>query len=540
MSATYNWAYKPGVANKYGFTVPTGADDVRPAGWCYVALFGNDNSGNGSRQKPYRTLIKAITTVGSGASYVFASGVWREDTFNQVPASLLYSSRFIGDGDVKIDYSYYGRMVISGNTSPELYNMTIIGSGLSFSNNAAGFGGAIAADCTFRFTVLAQLNGNITNIEGNTFTNCIFENYADTWSITASATFNNCTFYNMSNLQLQAASINSCIFFKCNISVISSYSVLSPRYSLFYQCNWRFNTTIGTPGGTYPVTPSGFTYYSTMSAINTAYITAFPTSPSQFPNCIVADPLFNNSAIGDYTLDFSSPAKNLSYFGTYVGARSIAQVLKIRAIEADGDFDFLSTVNCTIVDGSITLTDSNIDAIIETKVIENTLGRQLKSIPIVGFNADRNGQYIDSITDLATITKSPSDTLVVPASYLVETGAIIYNSVIYTPGQRFTTVMGQIAFTTTSSGVLREILEAPQRHTIEMKLSDVQPFTIEAFNHFEPGIAPTTNNIGDSRTGAILRGNGDPAYVRGSTIEFPVNSKYIKIRFTIRANNLKP
>jgi hypothetical protein len=124
-------------------------------------------------------------------------------------------------------------------------------------------------------------------------------------------------------------------------------------------------------------------------------------------------------------------------------------------------FEFSSAVNLNIADDSITLTNSAVDAQVDTKVIVNTLSREIANLPSFGFNADRNGQYIDSIADLDSTTKSPGDTLTVPAPYIVEIGAIVYNSVTYQPGDRFTTVTGQTAFTSVAGGVLREILEAP-------------------------------------------------------------------------------
>jgi hypothetical protein len=181
----------------------------------------------------------------------------------------------------------------------------------------------------------------------------------------------------------------------------------------------------------------------------------------------------------------------------------------------------------------------------------------------------------------------------VPASYLVETGAIVYNSALYQPGDRLTTVIGQTIFSTSTSGALREIVEAPQRHTIKARFSDgsasvsvgealvtgywyyvvsgsvtynsivynadngfkaidtdafsgagsvIVALSTEAFQHYEPGIQPTSNNTGDTRTGAIIRGNGDPAYVRGSygIQEFPINAKFIQLYYIINVANLKP
>jgi hypothetical protein len=529
MSATYNWAYRPGVANKYGLTVPVGADNIRPLGWCYVGLFGNDDTGNGSRQYPYKTLTKAAASTSGAPIFVIGSGIYRELAPLTINADF---TTFIGDGDVVVDISYISFFV--KNHVPTVFNVSFRGDGTSCYLVGDNYGGALT-DCLLDGCALSNSGGQY----GGALTGCIIKNCHLQLFSGSNGGINiitNCTFYNCSNLGLNNHnSPSNCIFVKCNIAGdVSVYQ--SIKYSLFHHCNFAFATGYG--GAIYPNIPSGYSYYSDISALQSAVSSAF-NAPG-LNGCLIADPVFNNEFIGDLTISFSSPAKNLSFYGTYVGARSISYPLKVSSTENDGVFDFSTAINLNIADDSITLTDPAQDGVIETKVITNVLGRQLKSIQIYGFNADRNGQYIDSIADLDTSTKAAGDTLTVPASYIIEEGAINYNGGNLTAGQRFTTVSGQITFTTATGGVVREILEAPQRHTIEMMLSDVQPFTTETYNHFEPGITPTTNNVGDSRTGAILRGNGDRAYVRGSTVEFPVNTKYIKIRFTIRANNLKP
>lgn len=531
MSATFNWAYKPSVSNKYNLTVPAGADDARPTGWCYVALYGNDSTGNGSRQKPYRTITKAATL--GTINCVLGSGVYRELAVIANTGSMT----LIGDGDITVDLSYNGALFSGSDDSANWYNIKFTGNGLSTINTSAN-----PIRATTAFDVIFDGCYTSTGSYNGMFTNCIVSNYAG--NIAPAYTpgtpygWKNCTIINCNSISLgnNFFYFDSCIIHTCNISMSANTFGLS-RYSAFYHCNFKLNGT-ATGGVLYPSTPSGYTYYSSISTLKTAYLAIY--TGANLIGCTIDDPMFNNITIGDYTLQFSSPAKNLSYFGTYVGAHSIAQPLKIRAVEADGDFDFSSAVNVTIADDSITLTDPSQDGVIETNVITNSVGRQLKSIPIVGFNSDRNGQYIDSIADLSATTYAAGDTLPANMPFVVEVGSITYNSAVYLAGQRGTTVSSATTFSTSTSGVLREILEAPQRHTVEMKLSDVQPFTTEVFNHFEPGITPTTNNVGDSRTGDILRGNGDPAYVRGSTVEFTVNKKYIKLRFTIRANNLKP
>lgn len=529
MSATYNWKYKSGsvisINNDLGggWTVAASADGVRPSNCCYVALFGNDITGNGSRLYPYKTIGKAVTVNTANNNIIVGSGTYREAIDKQIS--------LIGDGDVVLDGTGYP--VFSG-TGCALKNVTV----KNFIS-ISGVGYLLADNCTFM-----DIGGNGNAGLSDLYLNCTFIRINSTLKIYRALltaygnnTYIDCIDVRISNtLGLRYTQWNF-IFYRCNIVFVNTSCISN---SLFYNCNFRFDSTITTPTVYYPSVPTGYTQINNIADLRALHLSGYPSTTFNFVACVVDDPLFNNYSIDDCTLSFASPAKNLSFLGTFVGSKSIAQSLKIRSVDTDGDFDFSSAVNVTIADDSITLTDPTQDAIIETKVITNAIGRQLKSIPIIGFNADRNGQYIDSIANLDTVTKSAGDVLGIPTSYLVESGSITYNSAIYTAGQRLTTVTGQTTFTTTTGGVLREILEAPQRHTIEMKFSDVQPFTTEAYNHFEPGITPTTNNVGDSRTGAILRGNGDPAYLRGSTVEFPINSKYIKIRFIIRANNLKP
>lgn len=586
MSATYNWAYRPGVTNKYGFTVPTGADNARPTGWCYVALFGNDNTGNGSRNYPYRTITKALSL--GGVNVVLGSGIYRE------AATITYSNTFslIGDGDVIIDISYIGILINGGLSNGGLYNIEIRGNGSSVIGNSYWLSANGYKDVVFNGSFLST-NSTLDA----PFTNCIFKNYSGQLNISDYATENtvvkNCTLVNCNNVCLNNASniLDSCIFYSCNISATAHLVYFNARYSLFFQCNFKLSDGTAAGGVLYPSVPTGYTYYSTIEALQAAYLALYSTL--SFTGCIISDPLFNNLTIGDYSLSFSSPAKNLSYFGTFVGARSIGYQIKASITESTGSFDFSTNVNLVIANDSITLADPTQNGSIKTNIIINSAGRQIQRFPIYGFNADRNGQYIDSIPDLDTIVKNAGDTLTITASYLVETGAITYNSALYQPGDRLTTVVGQTTFTTSTGGTLREILEAPERHTIMARFSDggssvisgdalvsgnwyyvvsgsvtydsivynagggfkaidtnvfsgsgsvIVALSTETFQHYEPGIQPTSNNTGDTRTGSIIRGNGDPAYVRGGygVQEFPINAKFIQLYYIINVSNLKP
>jgi len=584
MSATYNWAYRPGVTNKYGFTVPTGADNTRPTGWCYVALFGNDTTGNGSRQYPFRTITKASSIATLGTFIVLGSGVYREAT--PITGSITFI--LVGDGDVTIDLNYIGNLTTAVNQCPGCYNIKVIGTGTStLAGVTTFFTNSSCVDCYF--------NGASPSVSGfygsPNVSNNIFTNVYNILGDGTSTKYSNCTFNCTKAYFPNDATVyfTQCIFVGCNISGFSNCFSKS-NYTLFYQCNFNFTgSKLG--GVTYPSVPTGYSYYSNIIDLQSAGLTAYSTPI--FNGCIIADPVFNNSNIGDYSLSFSSPAKNLSYFGTYVGARSIAYPIKANSTESAGTFDFSTNVNLTVGNDSIALIDVTQNGSIKTKMIVNMTGRQIQRFPIYGFNADRNGQYIDSISDLDTNVRNAGDTLTIPASYLVETGAITYNSVPYQPGDRLTTIAGQTTFNTSVSGTLREILEAPERHTIMARFSDggssinagdalienywyyvvtgsatynsitynagsgfkavdTNPFTglgsvilalsNQSFQHYEPGIQPTSNNTGDSRTGAIIRGNGDPNYVRGGygIQEFPINSKFIQLYYIINVSNLKP
>jgi hypothetical protein len=590
MSATYNWKYKAGSVLKFGaqdsltVTIAASADNVKPANAVYVGLFGNDTSGNGSRQYPYRTFAKGCSSVtAANQIIVLGSGVYRENYTGNNSSCLI-----IGDGNVVVDgtglttvtagYFYWENVTIRNFQSfgnwAGLKNSTI----MDFSS-----GGDIgSAYMTGSKLIRIGTNGGTTTL--------LFPRPA---SINV---FYNNTFIDCMGLAVIGTSIKythwKLIFHRCNI-VFNQVSNLT--YCLFYNCNFRFSASYGTnvPSAVYPAVPASYANISTLPGLIAAQAAVFPGALINFDNCQVTDPLFNNPAIDDYTLQFGSPARNMSYQGTYVGAHSIAYPVKASATESTGSFDFSTAVNFVIANDSLTLANTALDAEIKTKLIVNPTGRQIQRFPIFGFNADRNGQYIDSIADLDTISKSPGNTLSAPVPYLVENGAITYNNVIYQPGDKFTTVTGITSFTSSSGGTVREIIEAPQRHTMMMRCSngngtitagsalgidywyfvqsgsvvyntvtynagstfkavDTNAFTgtgavtlalsTETFQHYEPGIQPTSNNAGDSATGAILRGNGDPSYIRGGygVQEFPVNAVFIQLYYQVKVNNLKP
>ena len=590
MSATYNWAYTTGATNKYGITISSSADNVRPANAAYVGLFGNDITGNGSRQYPYRTLQKASTIITSSSNYVIiGAGVYRELMTANANAS------YIGDGDVTIDVSFFGSFT-NGSANASAYNIKFKGKG---SDAGAGGAGGNCFDCTYDGLQPAGSNNLQAYVKNviiiNQGLNNIFFGQAQT---SPPFSIDSCTFYNNQSVIFSSNNSNypnGCIFYKCNISSTSVSWMAKAQYCIFYQCNFKITNGVDTtiPKVLYPSVPAGFTYYSDITSLRNAMVAYDSTIINPLPGCSITDPLFNNLAIGDFTLPFNSPAKNASYFGTPVGATSIAYNLQANATESLGGFDFSSNVNLNIANNSITIVDTTQTASIETKVIPNLIGREIAKLDTFGFNADRNGQYIDSIIDLSGATMSPSQALNVPFPYLVLSGAIVYNGNTYQPGDRFTT-SGATGFTTSAGGVVQEIIEAPQRHTVMARFSNgygnvttgssVSPnywyyvnsgsvtysgvtytastvfkthdfgtfsgsgvvtlamLSGDTYQHYEIGTKPYSNNSGNTRTGVILRGNGDPAYVRGgiNVTEFPINSTFIQLKYIFQVANLTP
>ena len=580
--ATYNWAYKPNVSNKYGIAVQDTPDDVRPNNACYVALFGNDITGNGSRMYPFKTILKGSKSVGYSQYVIIASGVYRDS------GETADSAFLVGDGDVVID----GKLVSLGWSS-----YGVIGSynvkwrGYRAIQQNANYTVRRIIDCYLDGVTCGSYDdGGFTNyekIKDSVIKNTYLSLAGDQHNIKI---IDNTTFYNC-NIQFYDDDTvfnkyNSLIFVNCNISFVNAPRGLD--YSLFYNCNFLIGGTNSNQRTLpyYPTIPSGYSPITSVEDLREGLYSEF--SENLLPNCIVADPKFNSPTIGDFSLALDSPAKNRSYFGTYIGALSIGYAIKADSVEADGDFDFSTNVNLTVADNSIVLTDPELEASIESKVKTNLIARELSQAPIFGFYADRNGQYLDTIEDLSMTSISAGTDLVATTPYIVENAAITYEGAVIQPGERFTTT-DVLDFTTDTGGTCREILEAPQRHTIMARFNDgrtivpldsplvigywyyvfgtvtyesvvytdqvfkattVNPFTgtgnvvlamgVDVYQHYEPGIKFTSNNVGDVRTGEIVRGNGDPDYERGAGKEFPINARFIQIKYIIKVNNLKP
>nr|WP_276898515.1 hypothetical protein [Pedobacter kyonggii] len=560
--ATYNWKYTANTVisdyiTAYNFTIPDTADDVKPTDVSYVALFGNDETGNGSRMYPWRTINHAKNSSGF---IILSSGVYREGVYN-FPCVL------VADGDVVIDHKFFEGTSYNGTIPFGIKIINMGNSGLIRRNEKCLYDGGGSQ--------YSQLYDGCLGTTYKDFATMDF--YGGGALNTLLCGFN--TFVNIQNMEISSLEANSqgnfwhSIFDNCTFNYQSGKE---PQidYSLFHNCRMQ-------------IQDSGYIDINTIEDLKSLIQTYYPNN-AYFKNCVVADPKFNNRAIGDFSLAFDSPAKNASYFGTCIGAESIGYAILARTDNSLSGFDEDTNQNLTITDDSIVLSDESLDASIETKVIPNLSQRELSKAPLFGFNADRNGQYIDSFADLDTVSIPATDVLKPYTPYLVAEAAITYNGNAILPGSRFTT-RSEVVFTTENGGTCIEILEAPQRHTVLARFSNggaqknigdnltvgfwyyvtglithsgenysdqafkatanssftgtgsvIEAMTDEDYQHYEPGIKFTSNNAGDERLGDIVRGNGDPNYERGAGKEFPINARFIQIKYIIRVNNLKP
>ncbi len=564
-----NWKYTSGsVVN--GITIASVANEqTKPSNTCYVAKWGNNTSGNGSRDRPYQTLQFAYSTIAVNVTQIFVtgSGVYRGETIN-VSGNASYATKvFIADGYVEIDGTGLASFFVD-YVFLDIYVMLI---GIVFKNygnivnsnfGTAGTYSKGSQNCVYVNTSTDLIIGSaITN---NVFINCnliSLEHGGQIQPSNFSRLIRNNSFINCKNVYIGKGSFNQSptytiwvevynIFKNCNIQYLQATYT---DYNIYHNCNFRFNATAGTQPTLLPE-DSGNTY------IPTGWMTTRPTTPAGiqagqvaagfggvgFANSMVTDPLFNNVALGDFTLQPTSPARNLAYEGTFVGAKSVGTPLKFRTVEANGDFKNSLSTNLTIVDNSATITTDNIGSI-ESNVIDLTKDKVLRAISILGLLGDRNGEWVDTSTDLdSTTTASGSNLLILNSSYIVEVGTITYNSILYQVGQKFAVIAGQLDYTPTGGGVVRRIIEAPNRVCYEMRVSSISSGDCSSATYFkyEFDTQPTVNKVGNVASGAINRGNGNQSYDANGAFDrtpanvFLLSARWIQIRLNVQNNNL--
>jgi hypothetical protein len=146
----------------------------------YVSASGNDTTGDGTSQKPYFTINKAVLEVGDGNKIIIVGSI--TETLETTIANKNIT--FEGQSNAIVTRSNTGRLINITGTS------TVSFSNITFENCNAGVQGVV---------VNAAIGNKVT------FTDCLFQNNVGTAQngstvhiASADATFTRCTFYNNS------------------------------------------------------------------------------------------------------------------------------------------------------------------------------------------------------------------------------------------------------------------------------------------------------------------------------------------------------
>lgn len=543
-------------------TIPSTINEqTRPTNIAYVAKWGNDTTGNGSRDRPFLTVAtaKSVLTPGTPSMIVLGTGVYNT-TLNVGSSEQI---ALVGDGAVIIDGTTFNNF-ITGSLSFVSFSF----SNLTF-NNFISIGLSLGTSC-YSIVYNNCVVDKVTNVfigstsvllSSNTFSNI---NLLEVSPLGGGAAFTytsfskierNNSFINIKNVRYIAQPLFIWsggyynVFKNCNIQYqATTYT----DYNVYHNCNFRFNTTAGTQ-------PTGFPEDSGNTYVPTGWMATRPTTSAAiqagqvaagfagvgFANSIVqtdypTDPNFNNISLLDFTLKPTSPARNLAYEGTFVGAKSVGTPLVFRTIQANGNWNNSGATNLTVVDDSATLTtDSN--AVIESNVVDLGKDKVLRAISMLGLLGNRNGEWVDTSTDLDSVTTaSGSNLLIANQSYIVEVGTVTYNGVLYQVGQKFAVISGTLDYTPTGGGVVRKIIEAPNRVCYEMRISSVSAVDCSAQSYFkyEFGVQPSVNKVGNVSSGAISKGNGDITFDRTVANVFLLSAQWIQIRLNVQNNNL--
>jgi hypothetical protein len=518
------------------YTIPTVADNIRPSNAVYLARWGNDTTGNGSRMYPFKTTQKAKDTLSANNIIIIDKNyIIQEENWDIGSINAMF------DGMGLVDAT--GKTYAISSHSAHLHNAIV--------KNAIYFSALMRFSLTN--VVIQNVSKITTDINGSSgyipiFKFVIFDNIYGTDNIMCipGAVVGSTNITIINNLDIKFKSVQpyynitrkwqKCIIKNSNITFIDTFEFAD---TVFHNCNFRFGTTNTTNPTTLPnngtTVPTGFEHITDINILRTRYEAAFGTTNS-FPNCIIADPKFNNEAAKDYTLAFDSPAKNLGYDGLFAGARGVA---KSQAATTQ-----IYTNNIQVVGGKASLVNDTIPGTVRFPIVDLGKVSEIRRINFNGGHAARNGIYVDSVKDLAAVETLPGETLTVGSYYVVEQGPVTYNSVVYPIGSTLLSVSGGTnSVSTTGGGVVRKIENNPMRTAVKIKFSDTLGTTAHfdslTWHHYNLDEKPTANRQGDVGTGIILRGNGDPAFDQTPAKVFPVFARYYQIEADIKPGNLK-
>jgi len=431
----------------------------------YVSIFGSD-SNDGSSNAPFRTLQKAKDS--GRISIQVSSGVYRE-------APVFFNVLIFGEGSI-IDLMFLNTNLCSG--------IGYLAHGIKLINAVD------TATSSFSYSFLKNIiNGNYyfskntvirNNIYKNVALNSTFPIYNGT-SVTGqrNSTFDTC-FIRLAIASDFFSGFIFCIFSGCKIELPLAFTLsTSNDYNLFYNCTFKMGTDT-----VFKSQSDLEALYGVVGidAIRAYYNAKFGTY-NVFQSCKVANPQFNNSSLDDYTLNPYSPARNMAYDGTFIGAKDVGYPTYAYANDQDHPNAFYNaskSVNIVIANNSITLL-RNVDgsAVGGGNITEKSkdLGKiqEVKSNQLSFAYADRNREMPNASPAIDLTAPIAAGTALVSGNvYINETDTVTYNAVLYPIRSRICAIDNN---TFTGNGLLYLIKNNTQNNTNLIRFKQSIPGT---------------------------------------------------------------
>lgn len=264
---------------------------------------------------------------------------------------------------------------------------------------------------------------------------------------------------------------NNTIFSDCVINISSDPIGIAKNYfqfCLFVNTRFKFN---GEATIEYPI---GSSDLEKLGNLRDRMSIAYGGSPDDYLiGCRYYsgsyNDIFTDADKGDFNLVPNCIAANMSYNGDYIGARPEGTIEKIT--------DFTNLVN---IDSSGNILDQNIDASADTDINDIGYIRKILNIGVGGQRAKRNGQSVNTESDLGAPISAGSSVMTAGKVYQCQDNTISIDNALSTsliPFENYYAIDegSGVGLGFTGSGVMREVLIDSYPEKLQFKFSKTDP-----------------------------------------------------------------
>lgn len=488
---------------------------VRRSDAYYVSKAGNDATNNGSPRAPYQTIGRAIaeydnTIIHPGnppraINVVVSSGTYAEYA---TPDALV--SNIIGDGLVTCEG--FGAAWFCGTVT------TL--QGLVIQNYRAVFFGGNRAGALINCRVRqVGMYANGSYYGSYEMTGCLFED----------------SFLLPDRSRVGGGFVRRCTFVRSHCDF--GFGAVSWEATF---CNFRDNT-FG-PGTIVNVNPqTDYFDYNNMQGqfVSRKLGIDAPMSlaqwkasyPGKSDNCIQTVEQFNSPSTGNYTLAQTSPIRNASTEGSFLGAYGVG-------IDFGGVNDAESLINARWDAGQGEFAPVNPALPMSVEFVTKDTGRVwvLQNSYVTGIEDNIDHQTIDATYSFENVggvpTDTPSGQIQAGKPYWV-TGydTVSYNGITYANDTFIYGVAGATTYDSAGVGKVVLITETPNIRLMELKYSSTSQGDCDSRSYklFMVNRAPTYNTSGG-------RSNGDALF--NHEAQEPLSARWLKVKLTILPNTI--